>query len=50
VYLNLKHLYMFRLVPPPIIRSATAFVICHTVTVTCRYRGRVGTLSRYQML
>ena len=39
-----KLLYMFRVVPPPIIRSAnnciSASGICHTVTVTCRYSGR----------
>jgi len=42
-----KLLYMFRVVLPPIIRSAcnacTASGICHTVTAICRYRGRVGT-------
>ena len=38
---------MFQVVPPPIIRRqttvSTASGICHTVTATCRYRGRVGT-------
>ena len=38
---------MFRVVPAPIMRSAnnlsTVSGICHTVTATCRYRGRVGT-------
>jgi hypothetical protein len=46
VCLYVKLLYMFRVVPPPIIRSAyncTASSICHTVTATCRYRGGVGT-------
>jgi len=46
-----KLLYMFRVVLPPIIRSAyssiyslsTASGISHTVTAICRYRGRVGT-------
>ena len=42
VYFIWKLLYMFRVVPPPIIRSAnncTASGICHTGTATCRYRG-----------
>jgi hypothetical protein len=26
---------------------STAYGICHTVTATCRYRGRVPTLQRY---
>jgi hypothetical protein len=28
---------------------STAFVICHTVTATCRYRGRVGTAEQFQL-
>ena len=46
VYFIWKLLYMFRVVPTPIIRSAnvsTASGICHNVTATCRYRGKVGT-------
>ena len=47
VYFIWKLLYIFRVVPPPIIRSAktvsTASGICHTVTAICSYRGRVGT-------
>jgi len=47
VYFIWKLLYIFRVVPPPIIRSAktvsTASGICHTVTAICLYRGRVGT-------
>jgi len=47
VYFIWKLLYMFRVVPPPIIRSANncIYSIWHlsTVTATCRYRGRVGT-------
>jgi hypothetical protein len=43
-----KLLYMFRVVLPPIIRSAynCIYSICvfHTVTAICRYRGRVGTV------
>jgi len=39
-----KLLHMFRVVPPPIIRSAynctTASGICHTITAICRYSGR----------
>ena len=43
-----KLLYVFRVVPPPIIRSAqttvsTASTICHTITATCCYRGGVAT-------
>jgi hypothetical protein len=33
---------------------STAFDICHTVTATCRYRGKVGTssngMTKFQML
>ena len=39
-----KLLYMFRMDPPPIIRStrlSTASGIFQTVTATCRFRGRV---------
>jgi len=47
VYFIFKLLYMFRVVPPPIIRSANNCIYsiwyCHTVTAICRYRGRVGT-------
>jgi hypothetical protein len=47
VYFIWKLLYMFRVVPLPIIRSettvSTASGICHTVIAICRYRGRVGT-------
>jgi uncharacterized membrane protein len=43
-----KLLYMFRVVLPPIIKSAYNYLsrasgICHTVTAICRYRGGVGT-------
>jgi hypothetical protein len=38
---------MFRVVFPPIIRSANSCIYsiwyCHTVTATYRYRGRIGT-------
>jgi len=38
---------MFRVVPPPVAGAqttvSTAPGICHTVTATCRYRGKVGT-------
>ena len=43
VYFIRKLLYMFRVVPSPIIRTAnncTASGICQTVTATCRYSGR----------
>jgi hypothetical protein len=48
VYFIWKLLYVFWLVPPPIIRSAqttvsTASTICHAITATCRYHGGVGT-------
>jgi hypothetical protein len=47
VYFIWKLLDMFRVLPSPIIRSAktvsTASGICHSVTATCRYRGKVGT-------
>jgi hypothetical protein len=47
VYYIWKLLYLFRVVPSPIIRSAhtvsTASGIYHTVTAICLYRGRVGT-------
>jgi len=47
VYFIWKLLYIFRVVPPPIIRGAKtvskASGICHTVTAICRYRGGVGT-------
>jgi len=41
-YFIWKLLYMFRVVPPSIFRSAvsTASGICHTVIATCRYGGR----------
>jgi hypothetical protein len=46
VYFIWKPLYMFRAVLP-IIRNANNYlkhlVICHTVTSTCRFRGKVGT-------
>jgi hypothetical protein len=46
VYFIWNLLYMLRVVHPPIIRSAnnlsTASGISHTVTLICRYRGRVG--------
>ena len=40
VYFIWKLLYMFRVVPPPIIRSVNNFIysICHTVAATFRYR------------
>jgi hypothetical protein len=47
VYFIWKLLYMFRVVPSPIIRSATTVSTAsgswHTVIAICRYRGRVGT-------
>jgi hypothetical protein len=48
VYFIWKLLYMFRVVPPPIIRSANNYIysiwyLLHTVTAICRYRGRAGT-------
>jgi hypothetical protein len=50
VYFIWKLLYMFRVVPPPIIplsgaqtTVSTAFGICHTITAICRFRGKVGT-------
>jgi len=47
VYFIWKLLYMFRVVHPPIIRSAktvsTASGICHTLIAACCYRGSVGT-------
>ena len=47
VYFICKQLYMFRVVPSPIIRSqttvSTASGICHTVIAICRYCGRFGT-------
>jgi len=91
VYFIWKLLYVFRAVPPPIIRSAynciysiwylshrycylplswkrwncsavpthpssgahttvsAASGVCHTVTATCRYRGRVGTALQFQL-
>jgi hypothetical protein len=46
VYFFWKLLYMFRVVPPPITRSAktvsTTSGICHTFTATCRYSRAVG--------
>ena len=45
---------MFRVVPPPIIRSAYnciySICICHTVNATCRYRGRVGRFPRWRQV
>jgi hypothetical protein len=42
-----KLLYMSRVAPSPIIRSANnciyAICYCHIVLAICRYRGRVGT-------
>ena len=47
VYFIWKLLYMFRVVPSPIIRSANNCIYSiwylSQVTATCRYRGRVGT-------
>ena len=47
VYFIWKLLYMFRVVPSPIIRNENNWIsasgICHTVIAICRYRGRVGT-------
>ena len=48
VYFIWKLLYMFRVVLPPIIRSAnnciySVWYLHHTVTAICRYRGRGGT-------
>jgi len=45
-----KLLYMFRVVPSHIIRSANNCIYSisysHTVTATCRYGGRVGTAEQ----
>jgi hypothetical protein len=47
VYFIWKLLYMFRVYHHPSSGAQTtvytASGICHTVTATCRYRGRVGT-------
>jgi hypothetical protein len=47
VYFIWKLLYMFRVVPSPIIMAQTtvftASGICHTVIAICCYRGKVGT-------
>ena len=48
LFISGKLLYMFRVLSPPIFRSAhkTVFTVsgtCQTVTATCRYCGRVGT-------
>jgi hypothetical protein len=47
VYFIWKMLYMFRVEPSPIIRSANkcdySIGICQAVTAICRYRGRFGT-------
>jgi hypothetical protein len=41
-----KVIYMFRMVPHPLLGAQTTVSttsgICHTVTATCCYRGRVG--------
>ena len=47
IYFIWKLLYMFRVVPSPITRSANNCIYsiwyCHTVIAICRYRGGVGT-------
>ena len=47
LFISGKLLYMFRVLPPPIIRSTpnlfTVSGTCQTVTATCHYCGRVGT-------
>jgi hypothetical protein len=51
VYYTWKLLYIFRVVPHPssgaLTAVSTAYGIYHTVTATCRYRGRVGTHGLY---
>jgi len=48
LYFIWKLLYMFRVVPSPIITSLnnciySIWYLSHTFTAICRYRGRVGT-------
>ena len=43
VYFIWKLLYVFRVVPPPIIRSANNCIYSIWYLLHCRYRGRVGT-------